>query len=115
MRIHRAERAWIWFGMATLVVYFWLFAFAAIGGTILFASVLMFAAVAIGTLFTPKVEYAEVAFAAAEEPAAPTPAWFDHIERWALVAVVLAVLPYVGPVHDLLSQHVYGAPGMRTW
>jgi cytochrome c oxidase subunit I len=88
---------------------------AAIGGSILFVSILLFAAVAVGTLFTEKIEYEEVAFAPVEDAAQKTPAVFDRIGRWAVVALILAFLAYVGPMHDLLSQHVYGAPGLRTW
>jgi cytochrome c oxidase subunit 1 len=89
--------------------------FAAIGGTILFVSILMFVAVAIGTLFTEKVDHGEIAFAGVEDSAQPTPAIFDRMDGWAVLALVLAMLAYVGPVRDLLAQHIYGAPGMRTW
>ena len=88
---------------------------AAVGGTILFASILMFVAVAIGTLFTEKVDHGQIAFADVEPAAQPTPAIFDQMGRWAVLAVILALLAYAGPVRELLAQHVYGAPGMRTW
>ncbi len=45
----------------------------------------------------------------------PTPAVFDRIGRWALLALVLAVLAYLGPMHDQLTQAHYLAPGLRTW
>jgi cytochrome c oxidase subunit I len=89
--------------------------FAAIGGTILFASILMFAAVAVGTLFTEKVDHEPVAFAPAEPSSQPAPAIFDSMGKWAILAFVLAILAYAGPVRELLAQHIYGAPGMRTW
>lgn len=88
---------------------------AAIGGTILFISIIMFVSVAVGTLFTKKEQYPEIAFAPVEPAARPTPTILDGMGRWAVIAVVLAVLAYVGPVRELLAQHVYGAPGMRTW
>jgi cytochrome c oxidase subunit 1 len=88
---------------------------AAIGGTILFASVIMFVAVAVGTLFTKQVDHGDVTFAGVEESSQPTPAIFDRLGGWATLAVVLALLAYVGPVRELLAQHIYGAPGMRTW
>jgi len=88
---------------------------AAVGGTILFVSILLFVAVAVGTLFTPRAQHEDAAFAPVEEEAAPTPAAFDYVGRWGLVAIVLAIIAYVGPLHELLAQHVYGAPGMRTW
>jgi len=88
---------------------------AAIGGAILFVSILMFVAVAIGSFFTEKVDHGPVVFAGVEEAAQPTPAIFDRLGGWATLAIILAVLAYIGPVRELLAQHIYGAPGMRTW
>ncbi|MBV8596222.1 MAG: cbb3-type cytochrome c oxidase subunit I [Candidatus Eremiobacteraeota bacterium] len=88
---------------------------AAIGGTILFMSILMFVAVAIGTLFTPKTQMDPILPAPVEDEALATPAVLDRIGTWAVVAIVLAVLAYAGPIHELLTTHTYGAAGMRTW
>jgi cytochrome c oxidase subunit 1 len=88
---------------------------AAVGGTILFISILMFAAVAIGTRFSREPNDQPVAFAQAQDGALPTPALFDRIGLWGAAAIVLAVLAYVGPFTELISMHPYGAPGMRTW
>ena len=104
-----------YFGSSAAQVWMPEMTLAAIGGTILFASILMFVAVAVGTLFTEKVDHGEIAFAQVEPAAQPTPAVFDRVGGWAVLALVLAVLAYAGPVRDLLAQHVYGAPGMRTW
>ncbi|HLJ83854.1 MAG TPA: cbb3-type cytochrome c oxidase subunit I [Candidatus Eremiobacteraceae bacterium] len=87
----------------------------AVGGSILFLSILMFVAVAIGTLFSREREEMAVEFAPVDEAAMRTPASLDKVATWAVVAVVLAILAYAGPMHELLSQHIYGAPGMRTW
>jgi cytochrome c oxidase subunit I len=87
----------------------------AIGGSILFASIIMFVLVAVGTLFSRDREEMGVEFAPVDEAAMRTPASLDKIGTWAVLAVVLAVLAYAGPMHELLSQHIYGAPGMRTW
>jgi cytochrome c oxidase subunit 1 len=90
---------------------------AAIGGTLLFISILMFVIVAVGTRLrdqhagaAPTFEFAE-----AEAEAMPTPPAFDRIGRWAILAIVLAVAAYAGPIHDQLTQTHYLAPGMRTW
>ncbi len=90
---------------------------AGIGGALLFTSILMFVIVAIGTAMRPykDVDRPAFAFAPAEEEAIPTPAVFDRLGRWALVAIGLAVLAYIGPIHDQLSQPHYLAPGFRTW
>jgi cytochrome c oxidase subunit 1 len=91
--------------------------FAAIGGTLLFISVLMFVVVAVGTrlLNEPETQREAFAFAPAEEESMPTAPAFDWLGRWATVAVVLAVLAYMGPLHDQLSVRHFLAPGMRTW
>jgi len=104
-----------YFGSTTAATWMPEMMVAAIGGSILFISVIMFVAVAVGTLFTKQVDHGEVAFAGVEESAQPTPAIFDRLGGWATLAVILALLAYVGPVRDLLAQHIYGAPGMRTW
>lgn len=57
----------------------------------------------------------EVAFAPVEDGALTTPGAFERLGAWALVAVVLAIAAYIGPVTELVSQHPFGAPGMRTW
>jgi cytochrome c oxidase subunit 1 len=90
---------------------------AAIGGTLLFISIMMFAIVAVGTYARNEraSEPAEFPFAAAEEEAMPTPAAFDSIGRWGLAAVALAAIAYAGPIYQQLSVHHYLAPGMRTW
>ena len=87
----------------------------AIGGSILFLSILMFVTVAIGTLFSREREEMAFEFAAVDDAAMRTPSSLDKIGTWAVVALVLAVLAYAGPMHEMLSQHIYGAPGMRTW
>jgi cytochrome c oxidase subunit 1 len=90
---------------------------AAIGGTILFVSIIMFAIVAIGTRFQNEraAERETFEFAGTEEEAMKSPAVFDKLGRWAALAAVLAVVAYAGPIHDQLSQTHYLVPGMRTW
>ncbi len=88
---------------------------AAIGGTLLFLSILMFVAVAVGTLFARERETRAIEFADVEPEAMQTPAALDRLGTWGVVAVCLAVLAYSGPVLELVQTHTYGAPGMRTW
>ncbi len=89
---------------------------AAAGGMILFASICLFAIVAIGTLFkNEKTESMEATFAVPPEGAEPTPAIFEHLFRWGAVALVLAVIAYAGPVSDMLHHPSFLAPGLRTW
>ena len=87
----------------------------AVGGTLLYISILMFVAVAVGTRFVNEPAETEFPFATVtEENLAPSPI-LDNVWRWSAVAIALAVLAYAGPLAQLISAHAYGAPGMRTW
>jgi cytochrome c oxidase subunit I len=92
---------------------------AALGGAIIALSVLMFIIVATGTYVanrhvTEKPRF-EFAAAAAGDDALSTPPVLDRLGRWGLLAIVLAVLAYAGPVAQQIQAHAYLAPGMRTW
>jgi cytochrome c oxidase subunit 1 len=90
---------------------------AAFGGTLVALSILMFIIVATGTYVAN--ERAEVPptfeFAPTDEDAMETPAVLDRLGRWAVIALVLAVLAYAGPVAGEIHAHAYLVPGMRTW
>jgi cytochrome c oxidase subunit 1 len=90
---------------------------AAFGGTLVAISILMFIIVATGTYVANK--RAEVAptfaFADADEDAMETPPVLDRLGTWGVIAIVLALLAYAGPVTQQLTAHAYLAPGMRTW
>ena len=89
---------------------------AAAGGFFLFVSILMFVAVAIGTLIqNEKSESMEAVFATPADGALATPAPIQHLYRWGVLALVLAVLAYAGPLADLIQHPGYLAPGLRTW
>jgi cytochrome c oxidase subunit 1 len=90
---------------------------AAAGGIIIAISVLMFVIVATGTYVAnvPATERTSLEFAPVDEHAMETPPLLEKLGRWTAVAVALAFLAYVGPVAQVLSEHAYLAPGMRTW
>jgi cytochrome c oxidase subunit I len=90
---------------------------AAIGGTVIAVSVVMFIVVATGTwLADRQAEDRPVfEFAPADEDALETPPAFDRLGRWGAIALGLAVLAYAGPVYQQIQAHAYLAPGMRTW
>ena len=90
---------------------------AAVGGTIIFISILMFAVVAVGTRFKNEraEERDELAFAGTDEQAMQAPPVLDKLGRWAALAIVLALVAYAGPIRDQLSTPHYLVPGMRTW
>jgi cytochrome c oxidase subunit 1 len=104
-----------YFGAAAAASWMPQMHWAAIGGSILFLSVLMFVAVAVGTLFTPKTEMDPIVPAQVEAEALVTPPMLDRIGLWTTVAIVFAVLAYAGPIRELLATHTYGAAGMKTW
>jgi len=89
---------------------------AAAGGFFLFLSILAFAAVAIGTLLeNKKSESMEATFATPAEGGLTTPGSLQSIYRWGVLALVLAVIAYAGPLGELLRHPGFLAPGMRTW
>ncbi len=89
---------------------------AAAGGFFLFVSILTFVAVAIGTLVANEpAQYPEVAFATPADGGLTTPPALQRLYRWGVLAFVLAVLAYAGPLGELLRHPGYLAPGMRTW
>ena len=67
---------------------------AALGGAILFASIVMFVYVAVGTRLQNKraEEAIEFRFAPVDEAAILSPAIFDRLGTWAAVAITLAFL-----------------------
>jgi cytochrome c oxidase subunit 1 len=89
---------------------------AAAGGAVLFVSIVMFVAVALGTLFANEKTHSLTAeFATTSDLADPTPPILQHLYRWGVVALVLAVLAYSGPFAEVLRHPGFLAPGMRTW
>jgi cytochrome c oxidase subunit 1 len=87
---------------------------AAVGGTILFVSILMFVAVALGTRFVNTPRESTIDFAPTETGSAPSPL-LDRIGLWSVIALALAILAYAGPLNEVFSQHGYLVKGMRTW
>lgn len=89
---------------------------AAAGGVLLFGAILLFVAVAIGTLVqNKKTESMDVVFAAPASAAEPTPPLLQHLFRWGVIAVVLAVVVYAGPIGQMIAHPGYSATGLRTW
>ncbi|HEV3153858.1 MAG TPA: cbb3-type cytochrome c oxidase subunit I [Candidatus Baltobacteraceae bacterium] len=89
---------------------------AAAGGLILFASIIVFATVAIGTLWAnEKTEDMHAEFAAPRDGGERVPAMLNSLFRWGVVALAAAALAYAGPLLDILHNPGFLAPGMRTW
>ena len=89
---------------------------AAAGGVILTISIFLFVIVAVGTLLVnEKTESMQADFATPAEGAELSPMIFEQFPRWALLAIVLALLAYAGPLTEMLRHPGFLAPGMRTW
>jgi cytochrome c oxidase subunit I len=90
---------------------------AAIGGTLVASAILSFIIVATGTYVANQRDDnpAPFAFAPVDDKAMETPAVLDRFGRWAIFAIAVALISYIGPITTQLSSHAYLAPGMRTW
>jgi cytochrome c oxidase subunit 1 len=89
---------------------------AAIGGSILFASVLCYLVAFVKMVFGGEPGTTEFGFAEAAVHAERfTPAILDRWGLWTAVAIVLVIIAYVGPMTQHFHYHIYGAAGMRTW
>jgi cytochrome c oxidase subunit 1 len=89
---------------------------AAIGGTIVFANIILYAIV-LWSIFGTNFK-AETPFAFAEgDPKAPeAPWWLNRIDIWAASAVVLTIVAYTGALIQHFNEGaIYLATGMRTW
>jgi cytochrome c oxidase subunit 1 len=90
---------------------------AALGGMLIAIAVLFFVIVATGTYLENKRtdDAPALTFAPIDENAGPTPVVLDKLGQWGIVAVVVAIISYAGPIAQQLTVHAYLAPGMRTW
>jgi len=88
---------------------------AAVGGTILFLSIILFTIVAVGTRFANEKGDTDIKFADVDPQAVATPVILDRVGMWGAIAFALALIAYIGPVMELIGLHGYGARGMRTW
>ena len=89
---------------------------ASAGGMLLTISIVLFVIVALGTLFSnEKTEEMHAEFALPAAGAEPSPMIFEQLSRWGMVALLLALVAYAGPLGELLRHPGFLAPGMRTW
>jgi len=91
---------------------------AAVGGSILGLSILLFVIVATGTYFRkPSFQAAPANFFMTEEEpnATPVPPILDNLRLWSALALLLALLAYAGPIAQHFASGPFLAPGMRTW
>ncbi|MNC61488.1 hypothetical protein D3C75_1114320 [compost metagenome] len=86
----------------------------AVGGTILFAGVLLMIVNVVRLLRAPS---GSTEFPVAEPPegAAPAPRLFERWGVWMAVVVLLILVAYAVPVMDMVVNPVPGSPPVVTW
>jgi len=104
-----APQALAWEGLTTV---------SAVGGVLLFASAGFFVLVMLGTLLAGK-RIPKEPIMWAEPLEAPeggfTSTIWDRLGLWFVVAVLLAAIAYVGPIHDILQLERFGSPGFKPF
>jgi cytochrome c oxidase subunit 1 len=90
---------------------------AAIGGTLLFLSALLYFVNVIGTVFASRPLRQPVEMPVAESLTDPklTPAWLDRWVPWLAGTTVLILLAYGPMLVQLISQAQLTSPGFKVW
>jgi cytochrome c oxidase subunit 1 len=90
---------------------------AAIGGVLVWASLMLYFAVILGTVFASRklLHPVEMPVADALRDAQETPQWLDAWKPWLIVTIVLIVLSYGPPLADLIRNANFSSEGLRVW
>ncbi|MBI2210067.1 MAG: cbb3-type cytochrome c oxidase subunit I [Deltaproteobacteria bacterium] len=90
---------------------------AALGGLLLWASLLLYFFVVVGTVFGSRklAQPAEMPVAEALRDARETPAWLDSWRPWLVATIILILLSYGPPLIDLVRSADLSSPGLRVW
>ena len=90
---------------------------AAVGGVLLWASVVLYFVVVLGTLFVSRklVRPVEMPVAEAVRDLQETPEWLDAWKPWLIVTLVLIVISYGPPLADLIRNMNLSSAGIRAW
>jgi cytochrome c oxidase subunit 1 len=90
---------------------------AAAGGVLLWASVLLYFVVILGTVFVARklAHPVEMPVAEAVRDLRETPEWLDAWRPWLIVTIVLIVLSYGPPLADLIRNVNLSSAGLRVW
>ena len=88
---------------------------AAIGGTIIFANIILYAMALAGMIGIKAKGETDFAFGEAEDKES-SPWWLNRLDLWAAAAIVLMIAAYTGPIVQHFHEGtIYLAPGARTW
>ena len=90
---------------------------AALGGVILFISLILFIVVVAGTVFASRrlEKPVEMPVAEAAEDPQRTPAWMDQWRPWLAAVVVLILIGYGPILFEMVSNAQFNVPGFRVW
>jgi cytochrome c oxidase subunit I len=90
---------------------------AAVGGVLLWASVVLYFVVVLGTVFASRklVRPVEMPVAEAVRDLQETPEWLDAWKPWLIVTMVLIVFSYGPPLADLIRNVNLSSAGLRVW
>jgi cytochrome c oxidase subunit 1 len=90
---------------------------AAVGGLLLWASVVLYFVVVLGTVFASRKLAHPVEMPVAEAVRDPqeTPEWLDAWKPWLIVTIVLILLSYGWPLADLVRNADLSSAGLRAW
>jgi cytochrome c oxidase subunit 1 len=90
---------------------------AAAGGVLLWASVVLYFVVVLGTVLISRkvMRPVEMPVAEAVRDLKETPQWLDAWKPWLIVTMVLIVLSYGPPLADLIRNMNLSSAGLRAW
>jgi cytochrome c oxidase subunit 1 len=90
---------------------------AAVGGVLVWASLMLYFVVMLGTVFASRklLHPVEMPVADALRDAQETPQWLDAWKPWLIVTIILIVLSYGPPLADLIRNANLSSPGLRVW
>jgi len=88
---------------------------AAIGGILLFISILFFVSVVVMTLLSERGEIEDIPLASALSGPDQAPRLFDNWAFWTGVTIVLILISYAVPLAQIALSGAPGSPGFVTW
>jgi cytochrome c oxidase subunit 1 len=90
---------------------------SAVGGVLLWASLMLYFVIVLGTVFASRkmAQPVEMPVAEAVRDGQETPAWLDAWKPWLIVTVALILLSYGPPLADLVRNADLSSPGLRAW
>lgn len=88
---------------------------SAVGGIIMFASIVVFSTVVLGTILSSRRQTAVIPLAEALSGPGKSTGILDRWWLWIGIAVILVLLAYATPIAGLVQAQAYGSPGFKPW